>query len=58
MGGAAPDSPCVPTMGHDLKVALRSLGRTPGFTAVAVLTLALGVGATTAVFTLVDSVLL
>jgi putative ABC transport system permease protein len=45
-------------MGHDLKVALRSLGRTPGFTAVAVLTLALGVGATTAVFTLVDSVLL
>jgi putative ABC transport system permease protein len=45
-------------MTHDLKVALRSLGRTPGFTAVAVLTLALGVGATTAVFTLVDSVLL
>jgi putative ABC transport system permease protein len=45
-------------MRHDLKVALRSLGRTPGFTAVAVLTLALGVGATTAVFTLVDSVLL
>jgi putative ABC transport system permease protein len=43
---------------HDLQVALRSLGRTPGFTAVAVLTLALGVGATTAVFTLVDSVLL
>jgi putative ABC transport system permease protein len=45
-------------MTHDLKVALRSLGRTPGFTAVAILTLALGVGATTAVFTLVDSVLL
>jgi putative ABC transport system permease protein len=45
-------------MRHDLQVALRSLGRTPGFTAVAVLTLALGVGATTAVFTLVDSVLL
>jgi putative ABC transport system permease protein len=45
-------------MRRDLKVALRSLGRTPGFTAVAVLTLALGVGATTAVFTLVDSVLL
>jgi putative ABC transport system permease protein len=45
-------------MRHELQVALRSLGRTPGFTAVAVLTLALGVGATTAVFTLVDSVLL
>jgi predicted permease len=45
-------------MTHDLQVALRSLGRNPGFTAVAVLTLALGVGATTAVFTLVDSVLL
>jgi putative ABC transport system permease protein len=45
-------------MFNELRIAMRSLARAPGFTAVAVLTLALGVGATTAVFTLVDSVLL
>jgi predicted permease len=43
---------------NELRFALRALARTPGFTAVAVITLALGIGATTAVFTLVDSVLL
>ena len=36
---------------HDLRLALRLLGRTPGFAAAAVLTLALGVGANTAIFT-------
>jgi len=46
------------TSGGDLRFALRGLRRSPLFAAVAILSLALGIGANTAIFTLMDQLLL
>ena len=45
------------TLLHDLRFALRALARRPGFTAVVVLTLGIGIGASTAIFSVVNAAL-
>ena len=57
-GGSRGAQMWIETVWRDLRYAIRILGRNPGFGAVAVLSLALGIGANVAAFTLINALLL
>src|SRR5262245_3972306 len=50
--------PALETLFHDLRFGARMLFRNPGFTLIAVVTLALGIGANTAIFSLINAIML